>query len=131
MTIKADARKHYDALREVLYPEHGEREGVTVVSVLRALPDWCAMASADGHDDLVYEVKEDLRKRVRSARIILGYDAPQRMLKDSVCGDCGGALIVADDASSDVRCIGTPEAPSCGTKYFRWQWIELLEGEGA
>ncbi|WP_055563631.1 hypothetical protein [Streptomyces atriruber] len=131
LSVTADARKYYDALRRVLYPDHGERKGVTVISALRAIPDWCAMASEAGHDDLVYEVKEDLRKRVRTARIILGYDSPMAMIEDTVCGDCGGALIVADDASTDVRCIGTPEAPSCGAKYFRWDWIRLLEGEGA
>ncbi|AZM51786.1 hypothetical protein DMA15_03640 [Streptomyces sp. WAC 01529] len=127
LTIRADAHDYYDALRAVLYPGHGERKGVTVLSALRAIPDWCAMAGEAGHDDLVYGIKEDLRKRVRTARIILGYDSPMAMLADVLCGDCGGALIVAGDASTDVRCIGTPEAAPCGTKYFRWDWIKLLE----
>lgn len=129
MDIGDDARRHYKSLREALYPDHAERKGVTVISALRALPDWCAMASE--YEELVYEIKEDLRKRVRTARIILGYDSPMKMLASVLCGDCGGALIVADDASTDVRCIGTPEAAPCGTKYMRWDWIKLLEGEGA
>lgn len=129
--IMAKAHGFYDALRDVLYPEHGQRTAATVPGALRALPDWCAMASESGYDDLVYEIKEDLRRRVRTARIILGYDSPMRMLAQVLCGNCNGALIVADDASTDVRCIGTPDAPSCGTKYPRWDWIKLLEGEGA
>ncbi|QES45238.1 hypothetical protein DEJ49_33405 [Streptomyces venezuelae] len=129
--IKVHARAHFEALRRVLYPDHGRREAVTVVSALRAIPDWCAMANDSGYDELVFEIKEDLRKRVRTARIILGYEAPQRLLETTVCGGCGGALIVAEDASTDVRCIGTPEAPGCGQMYRRWDWINLLEGEGA
>ncbi|MFJ4828417.1 hypothetical protein ACIP79_00525 [Streptomyces sp. NPDC088747] len=131
LSVKSDAYESYLVLRRALYPTHAAQGHPPVVSALRALPDWCAMASEDGHGELVCEVKERLRKRVRSARIVLGYDTPQRMLADSLCGECGGALIVADDASTDVRCIGTPDAAPCGTRYYRWQWIELLEGEGA
>ncbi|SOE25632.1 hypothetical protein [Streptomyces sp. OK228] len=130
MSIKIDAAICYSGLRQVLYPAHPERN-VSVVSALRALPDWCAMASDSGYEQIVCDVKEVLRKRVRSARIILGYDTRQSMLADVVCGDCGGALVVADDASTDVRCIGTPDAAPCGTRYYRWDWINLLEGEGA
>lgn len=130
MSIRTDAQMYYSGLHQLLYPTHPERR-VSVVSALRTLPDWCAMASESGHEEAVCYVKEVLRKRVRSARIILGYDTRQSMLADVVCGDCGGALIVADDASTDVRCIGSPDAPPCGNRYYRWDWIDLLEGEGA
>ncbi|MCX4912830.1 hypothetical protein [Streptomyces sp. NBC_00687] len=127
MAIKADAASCFAALREHLYPTHPQR-AVDTVTALRTLPDWCAMA---GGAEVAGNVREVLRKHVRTARIVLGYDTRQHMLADTVCGDCGGALIVADDASTDVRCIGSPDTPPCGTRYYRWQWIDLLEGEGA
>lgn len=129
--IKSRAFEWYWRLHGALYPEHQDSRTLTAVSALRTLPDWCAIATDSEMYDLVRDVKEDLRKAVRSARFILGYDVPYKMLAESLCGECGGALIVADDASSDVRCIGTPEAAPCGKKYYRWQWIELLDGEGA
>lgn len=127
MAIKADAASCFGALRQQLYPAHPQR-AVDTVTALRTLPDWCAMA---GGAEAAGNVRETLRKHVRTARIVLGYDTRQSMLADVVCGDCGGALIVADDASTDVRCIGSPDAAPCGTRYYRWQWIDLLEGEGA
>lgn len=134
LRVSQAAIRHYQQLRAALYPDHAPGIRVSGPNALRQIADWCAMAgdgTVECGEDLVCEVKEDLRKLVRSARIILGYDSPQRMLESTVCGTCGGALIVADDASTDVRCIGTPDAPSCGTRYYRWQWIDLLEGEGA
>ncbi|MFF0183531.1 hypothetical protein [Streptomyces sp. NPDC005244] len=127
MAIKADAARCYSELHQLLFPEY-PRRGVNTVTALRTLPDWCAMA---GGSEVAGNVKEALRKHVRTARIVLGYDTRQHMLADTVCGVCGGALIVADDASTDVRCIGSPDTAPCGTRYYRWQWIDLLEGEGA
>lgn len=66
-----------------------------------------------------------LRRFVRTARIVLQYDVPKRALRDTVCGACGGTLVVATDAESDVRCV----AEGCGTVYRRWQWVDLLETE--
>ncbi|MFI0262530.1 hypothetical protein ACH4OW_26215 [Streptomyces sp. NPDC017056] len=131
--IETDAHMHYALLREALYP-HDRAEGISAVNALRQIADWCALVAdgtLDAGPDLVHEVKSDLHRRVRTARIILGYDSPQRMLASVVCGECGGALSVADDASTDVRCIGTPETAPCGTRYYRWQWIELLEESGS
>ncbi|MEV5595997.1 hypothetical protein [Streptomyces sp. NPDC052496] len=131
--IETDVRRHYALLREVLYP-HDRAVRVSVANALRQIADWCALAAdgtLDAGPDLVREVKSDLHRRVRTARIILGYDVVHRMLAETVCGDCGGALSVADDASTDVRCIGTPETAPCGTRYYRWQWIDLLEGSGS
>jgi hypothetical protein len=65
---------------------------------------------------------------VRSARITLGYETRQVQLTDSVCGRCGGTLIVAADASTDVRCIGTDDEPACGMVYGRAEWLSLALG---
>lgn len=68
---------------------------------------------------------------VRKSRVMLGYDQPQALLKDTVCGTCGGALVVATDASTDVRCIGNSgDAHGCGQVYPRWQWLQLLAQGG-
>lgn len=79
----------------------------------------------DAHD-LLHELKRDLQQYVRRARLLLGYDVPMRTIADTVCGECGGVLIVADDASSDVICTGTLAAPSCGRRYDHTEWIHLL-----
>lgn len=78
--------------------------------------------------DLVVKIRRDLEALVRQARVTLGYEAPQRILADTVCGNCGGALRVASDAQSDVKCAGTESEPPCGTVYKRWEWMELLKG---
>lgn len=127
--VQRDALGRYEALHGVLYPAHRLRPQ-HFVNALRTLPDWCAIAADSELYEVVSETKEILRKRVRSARIILGYDTPVSVFEYR-CGECGGALIAAADATTDVRCIGTDDAPSCGMKYFRYQWAELLEGEGA
>lgn len=62
---------------------------------------------------------------VRRARVALGYETRTVQLADSVCGQCGGTLVVAADASTDVRCIGTSAAESCGMVYGRMQWLAL------
>lgn len=127
--VKSKASECYSRLHEALYPTHRTR-AVSTLTALRTLPDWCAIAADSELYDPVCEVKETLRKLVRSARITLGYETPVSVFEYQ-CGECGGALIAAADASTDVRCVGTDDAPSCGMKYFRYQWAELLEGEGA
>jgi hypothetical protein len=69
-----------------------------------------------------------LRGLRRQARLFLGYDAPLMVIKDTVCGTCGGSLTVARDASTSVRCIGTEDQEPCGTEYPRHTWIALLDG---
>lgn len=86
-------------------------------------------SSAPGNQaafDLVYDLSVFLKKFVGQARIILGYDVPMAQIADTVCGECGGVLIVAEDASSDVICTGTPSADSCGKRYPYWEWLALL-----
>lgn len=69
-----------------------------------------------------------LRKLRRQARLMLGYDAPLMVIADTVCGVCGGALTVARDASTSVRCIGTEDEEPCGNEYPQHTWISLLDG---
>lgn len=75
----------------------------------------------------VREVTRAAQMWVRKSRVMLGYEKPHVLLKDTVCGTCGGALVVASDASSDVRCIGTNAGPSCGQVYPRYQWLDLMQ----
>jgi hypothetical protein len=70
----------------------------------------------------------DLRRFRKTARIMLQYDTPSVSLRDTVCGECGGTLVVAVHVDSDVRCVGNEERVSCGMVYERWRWVDLLEG---
>ncbi|MER5252915.1 hypothetical protein [Streptomyces sp. NPDC002855] len=70
-------------------------------------------------------VIKSLRECVAEARMLLGYEAPSRKLRDVVCGTCGGTLKVAADAQSNVWCGGTIDTPSCGTVYVREEWHEM------
>lgn len=63
---------------------------------------------------------------VSQARQMLGYDVRRVMLANMVCHECGGALGVAEDASTDVKCMGSPTAPPCGNTYSRMQWLDLM-----
>jgi hypothetical protein len=72
------------------------------------------------------ETLRDLRRFRKTARIMLQYDVPAVPLRDTVCGSCGGTLVVSVDADSDVRCVGNLEQQSCGTVYERWRWVDLL-----
>lgn len=62
---------------------------------------------------------------VKRARVLLGFETRTVVLSETVCGQCGGTLVVAADASTDVRCIGTQAAESCGMVYGRLQWLSL------
>jgi hypothetical protein len=64
-----------------------------------------------------------IRRYVKTARIMLQYDVPKRVLRDVVCGTCKSALVVAVDASSDVVCVGE----GCGQVYRRYEWVDLLD----
>lgn len=72
-------------------------------------------------------VTVQVRRFIKTARIMLQYDVPSRVLRDVVCGECGGALVVAIDATSDVRCVGGEETTACGQVYRRYEWVDLLE----
>lgn len=76
----------------------------------------------------------------RTARELIGYDAPVVQLRDLICPDCSGALYVRADASSAVWC-GTidhvagpallgepwPVAYRCGLEYPRHTWLALFK----
>lgn len=76
-------------------------------------------------------VLQSLTAMVSRCREMLGHDARRVMLADMVCHECGGALSVAQDASTDVECVGTPDKEACGNSYARLEWIRLMRQEGA
>lgn len=87
------------------------------------------MVLAQHQDDSeISDVNYRLQQYIRRGLVMLGHEAPTRMLDSSVCGECGGGLSVADDASSAVRCVGYPDAPSCGNSYPPHTWLELAQG---
>lgn len=94
----------------------------------RALTELPAMAAyCEGkHLETVEKTAERAQLWVKRSRVLLGYEPREIQLANTVCHSCGGALVVARDASSDVRCAGHPEAPACGQRYPRWAWLDLL-----
>jgi hypothetical protein len=58
---------------------------------------------------------------IRETRLLLGLDAPVIRLADTVCGECQGPLVVAQDGSSDVECEW------CGFVYHRNTWAQIAE----
>lgn len=85
--------------------------------------------SAFLNDADVATVLQTTSEWVSRARQTLGYDVRRVMLAHSVCHECKGALGVAEDASTDVECIGSPTKPGCGVTYSRMQWLDLMATE--
>lgn len=79
------------------------------------------------HPGLGHDVMKATDRWVGMARRALRLVVSDAMLDSVVCGTCNGALAVAWDNSSSVRCVGTPSLPPCGTEYPRGQWIALFE----
>lgn len=80
-------------------------------------------------DDTLRACLRDFRWLSRRARILLGYEAPTRLIEGHVCGECGGAIRVAVDWSTDPRCAGSPLSSPCGTVYPRWKLaMDYIEG---
>jgi hypothetical protein len=104
------------------YLAHQEAEGRGRLEKLRNL----VSKSSVWGDEWTRETCHELRRFIRTARIMLQYDVPQRKLTETVCHICGGSLAVAVDADSDVRCVGTTQQTSCGQIYRKTQWIDLL-----
>lgn len=101
-----------------------------VRDTLRALFSWCQGRSED-YATQVKSVETHMCAWVRRARLMLGYDVKEVMLADVSCHVCGGALVVAADASSDVRCVGLPfrddrAQEPCGHVYPRERWVDFL-----
>lgn len=121
------SRQARDLLRE-MRAELGrtptqEHWGSTTAALTGLIPA-CLALEPHRPETARYAVRET-RCWVRRARVVLGHEKPTSVLRDTVCGECGGALVVAADATTDVRCIGTPDTLSCGTVYERWRWLEL------
>lgn len=106
------------------------RVATDVRGILGALASW-ATSRNDDYDNQVKAIESHMCAWVRRARLMLGYDVKEVMLADVSCHVCGGALMVAADASSDVRCVGIPmEGPDgmepCGHVYPRHRWVDFL-----
>jgi hypothetical protein len=82
-------------------------------------------------DAEVAQTLQSLTQMVNRCRELLGHDSRRVMLADVVCHVCGGALSVAQDASTDVECVGTPETEPCGVAYARIEWLTLMRRDGA
>lgn len=94
----------------------------------------------DEHPAVTTVITQQRRNR-KQGRVLLGYDAPARQLRDVVCPDCGGTLTVPSDADGDVRCVGPGvvegpaeqghawpvRVPGCGNLWRRHEWITLLD----
>jgi hypothetical protein len=112
-------------LWEMMEPESPPTEPLTcLLADLRT----AAITYADERPKDVQTLARGFRKWVTSARVLLGYESRKVTLADTVCGQCGGTLAVAVDATSDVRCIGTADADPCGMIYGRLEWVSLLGG---
>lgn len=101
-----------------------DADGKTRVDKLRNLVSR-SMTLNDG--EWTHHACSQIRRFIKTARIMLHYDVPSRVLRDVVCGECGGRLVVAIDATSDVRCVGPDDGVSCGQVYVRYSWVDLLE----
>lgn len=77
-------------------------------------------------DAEIATVMQSLTAMVTRCREMLGHDSRRVMLADVVCHTCGGALSVAQDASTDVECVGTPESGPCGVTYARSEWLRIM-----
>lgn len=81
---------------------------------------------AHEYPHLVRDMSRTSGSWVSRARVMLGYQRPYVMLASTVCGECGGGLTVAEDAGTDVRCVGTPDGSACGVVYRQHDWIAML-----
>jgi hypothetical protein len=116
------------------------RERVTVVqpgrtqfrsteSKLREIRVMCG--SSILKDAEIAQVMQSLSAMVTRCREMLGHDSRRVMLANVVCHACGGALSVAQDASTDVECVGTPESGPCGVMYARTEWLRIMREQEA
>lgn len=77
-------------------------------------------------DAEIAQVMQSLTAMVTRCREMLGHDSRRVMLADVVCHTCGGALSVAQDASTDVECVGSPDSGPCGVTYARTEWLRIM-----
>ncbi|MFD4474666.1 hypothetical protein ACFWPU_00915 [Streptomyces sp. NPDC058471] len=82
---------------------------------------------SETHPDLVHEVDKALNRWINQAKTTLHMTVADAMFANMVCENCNGALAIAWDNSTDIRCIGSPSDPPCGHTYPRSEWITLYE----
>lgn len=94
----------------------------TNVTLTRQLHDvaWLCMQLEDRWPDFTSAAVNTGQAWVKRARIMLGYETREIAIAGTVCHVCNGVLVVAADASSDVRCL------DCGHVYPRWSWLSML-----
>jgi hypothetical protein len=123
----------YSSLDKVF--EKGERDRRWLVepihTILQGLPNQTSYLVALGHHDLAHEVRRLTDKWVDMARRTLNHTVPDTMFANTVCGNCGGALVDVREPGQQpvVRCKGTPAEPPCGTEYPPSEWLKLYQGE--
>lgn len=93
--------------------------------ILAELRAW-VIENADDRPSSAQAVARGFERWVHDARVLLGYESRKVTLADTVCGQCGGTLAVAIDATSDVLCMGKSDAEPCGMVYGRLDWVSLL-----
>lgn len=81
----------------------------------------------EARPDIVRDMVKATGKWVASARRTLNLTVADAMFEGVVCENCGGALSIAWDNSSEVKCIGSPSAASCGHTYPMSEWVALYE----
>lgn len=85
-------------------------------------------SNGDSKGPLILSACLDLLKPVvKRCRRFLGYEMHKSALQDSECDVCGGTLVVAQDASSDVFCVGLTAGGGCGKRYRRTDWAAMLK----
>lgn len=98
--------------------------------------------AADVDDELLDVALRRVRSWHRTALFVLGYEVPIATLRDFHCPDCGGAMCVLEDASSDVWCAGpavcdlatrrhTTAWAVCGRRWPQAWWAEIFEARQA
>lgn len=122
--IAYEAREHYLSLWTYVHCEHPQHLTTSLPQAMRTIVDMCTYVDDDEYEG-VYEAMRASSTWVRKSRILLGYQASEITLRDTVCDNCGGNLAVARDASTDVRCTGTEAAVGCGRTYTRADWLTL------
>ena len=96
-------------------------------AILQGLP-YQVSQFAGQRPDLVRDIDRALCRWIAKAKATLSLTVSDAMFGDTVCGNCGGGLVVAWDNSSAVKCVGTPSAPPCGETYPMEDWVALYEG---
>lgn len=95
-------------------------------SVINGLP-YQVQQYIEARPDLARETLKLSERWVRQAKATLKMTVDDAMFEGVVCENCGGALAVAWDNQSDVRCIGSPADPPCGHTYPMSEWVALYE----